>query len=59
LNPVVVGRVIQLHPVAILLALTAGGVLGGIVGAALAIPPAAVTWAAIDQLSARPLAAST
>ena len=30
--PVVVGRKLQLHPVGILLALTAGGVLAGVVG---------------------------
>jgi predicted PurR-regulated permease PerM len=41
--PVVVGRKLQLHPVGILLALTAGGVLAGVVGAFLAVPIAAVT----------------
>ena len=38
LYPVVVGRALQLHPVPILLAVTAGGVLYGIGGAALAAP---------------------
>ena len=36
--PVVVGKRLRLHPVAILLALTAGGVLAGVAGAFLAIP---------------------
>ena len=38
LYPVVVGRALQLHPVPILLAVTAGAVLYGIGGAALAAP---------------------
>jgi putative heme transporter len=46
--PVVVGRRLRLHPVAILLALTAGGVLAGVAGAFLAIPLAAVTSAVLD-----------
>jgi putative heme transporter len=46
--PVVVGRRLRLHPVAILLALTAGAVLAGVAGAFLAIPVAAVTAAVLD-----------
>ena len=45
--PVVVGRKLQLHPVGILLALTAGGVLAGVAGAFLAVPFAAVTGAVL------------
>jgi predicted PurR-regulated permease PerM len=48
--PVVVGKRLKLHPVAILLALTAGGVLAGIAGAFLAIPVAAVTSAVLDYM---------
>jgi predicted PurR-regulated permease PerM len=40
--PVIVGRRLALHPVAILLALTAGGTIAGIPGAFLAVPLAAV-----------------
>jgi predicted PurR-regulated permease PerM len=40
--PVIVGRRLALHPVAILLALTAGGTLAGIPGAFLSVPLAAV-----------------
>jgi putative heme transporter len=47
--PMVVGKRLQLHPVAILLALTAGGVLAGVAGAFLAIPVAAVTSAILDH----------
>jgi predicted PurR-regulated permease PerM len=46
LYPNVVGRMIQLHPVAILLVLAAGTVVAGIIGALLAIPVAAAVWTA-------------
>jgi len=46
--PVVVGRKLRLHPVGILLALTAGGVLAGVAGAFLAVPVAAVVAAVLD-----------
>jgi predicted PurR-regulated permease PerM len=51
--PVVVGRKLQLHPVGILLALTAGGVLAGVVGAFLAVPLAAVTGAVLNYTRER------
>jgi predicted PurR-regulated permease PerM len=46
----VVGKRLQLHPVAILLTLTAGGVLAGVAGAFLAIPVAAVVSAVLDYM---------
>jgi predicted PurR-regulated permease PerM len=45
LQPVVLGRAVKLHPVAILLALTAGAVVAGIAGAFLAVPVTAVATA--------------
>ena len=42
LYPTIVGRQLELHPVAILLAVTIGGITAGIVGAAIAVPIAAV-----------------
>src|SRR4051794_9560418 len=51
--PMVVGKRLQLHPVAILLALTAGGVLAGVAGAFLAIPVAAVSSAVLDYTRQR------
>jgi len=51
--PVVVGRKLKLHPVGILLALTAGGVLAGVAGAFLAVPIAAVTAAILDYMRER------
>jgi predicted PurR-regulated permease PerM len=37
-GPLVLGRAVHLHPVAILIALTTGTILGGIIGAFLAVP---------------------
>lgn len=54
LAPVVLGRAVRLHPVVILLALTAGGVLGGIAGAALAVPAVAVATSVGSYLRNRP-----
>ena len=45
LQPVVMAQSLNLHPLVILVALTAGTILGGIVGAVLSVPVAAVTWA--------------
>ena len=47
LQPVVMGRTLQVHALVILLALTAGTILAGIIGAILSVPVAAVGWAAI------------
>jgi putative heme transporter len=46
--PVVVGRRLRLHPVAILLALATGGVLAGVAGAFLAVPVVSVASAVLD-----------
>ena len=51
--PIVVGRKLQLHPVGILLALTAGGVLAGVAGAFLAMPFAAVGGAVLGYMRER------
>lgn len=47
LQPVVMARSLKLHPLVILVALTAGTILGGIVGAVIAVPICAVAWAII------------
>ena len=57
--PVVVGRRLELHPVGILLALTAGAVLAGVVGAFLAVPIAAVSAAVLKYMRERREAAQT
>ncbi len=47
LQPTVMARSLKLHPLVVLVALTAGTILGGIVGAVIAVPIAAVAWAII------------
>ena len=47
LQPVVMAQSLKLHPLVILLALSAGTILGGIVGAVLSVPIAATSWAII------------
>ena len=44
LQPVLMGRTLQLHGLVILVALTAGTILGGVVGAVIAVPVMAVAW---------------
>ncbi|WP_019180009.1 AI-2E family transporter [Microbacterium yannicii] len=48
LQPVLMGRSMKLHAFVILVALTVGTVLGGIVGAVLAVPIAAAAWGAVQ-----------
>jgi predicted PurR-regulated permease PerM len=47
LQPVVMAQSLKLHPLVILIALTAGTIVGGIAGAVLAVPITAVGWAII------------
>jgi predicted PurR-regulated permease PerM len=47
LQPVVMAQSLSIHPLVILVALTAGTILGGIVGAVLSVPIAAVGWSII------------
>jgi predicted PurR-regulated permease PerM len=42
LQPLVVGRVVRLHPLAIIVVLAVGGIVAGIPGAIVAVPTAAV-----------------
>lgn len=48
LQPVLMGRALKLHSLVILLALTIGTVLSGVLGAILAVPIAAVAWGIIQ-----------
>jgi predicted PurR-regulated permease PerM len=54
LQPLVVGRWVRFHPLAIILAITVGGVIGGIPGAAVAVPTAAVIYRAVPALRGSP-----
>ncbi|MFC9919738.1 AI-2E family transporter [Agromyces binzhouensis] len=47
LQPVVMAQSLKLHPLVVLVALTAGTILGGIAGAVLAVPLTAVGWAIV------------
>lgn len=52
LQPLVMGRAVSIHPLAIVLAISAGAVLGGIIGALLAVPALAFLNSAIRVLAA-------
>ena len=51
LQPLVIGRRLHFHPLAIIVILAVGGILGGIPGAALAVPVTAVFFRAWPHLS--------
>jgi putative heme transporter len=53
LQPILLGRAVQLHPLAVVLSVAGGVVVGGIPGALLAVPLVAVGTAAIRSLLAR------
>jgi predicted PurR-regulated permease PerM len=53
LQPLVMGRAVSVHPLAVVLAIAAGAVLAGIVGALLAVPTVAFLNSAIRVLAAR------
>ena len=53
LHPLVVGRAVRLHPLAILVAVTCGTLLLGIVGAVLAVPVVAAGYRAVASLAHR------
>lgn len=54
LAPVVLGRATQLHPLATILSLTAGGILLGVLGAFIAVPIVASAARAVGYLRNRP-----
>jgi len=57
LQPLVMGRAVSIHPLAVVLAIAGGGVLAGIVGALLAVPTVAFLNSAVRVLLARDPAA--
>lgn len=52
LQPLLLGRAVQLHPLAVVLAIAIGLVVAGIIGALLAVPLVAITNAAVRSLLA-------
>jgi putative heme transporter len=57
LQPLVMGRAVSIHPLAVVLAIAAGGITAGIVGALLAVPAVAFLNSATRVLLARDPAA--
>src|SRR5215469_1282703 len=53
LQPLVVGRMVKIHPLAIILVLAVGGVAGGIAGAVVAVPLAVALFRATPYLLGR------
>jgi predicted PurR-regulated permease PerM len=53
LQPLVMGRIVRLHPLAIILVLAVGGVVAGIPGAVVAVPVAAAITRAAPELRRR------
>jgi len=51
LQPLIMGQALHLHPVVILLAVSAGGLLAGVAGAVVAVPLVAVTYRVSDLLA--------
>lgn len=54
LYPFLMGRTVHLHPAVIVVALAAGGVLGGIIGVFLAVPVAGIISVVIEYARDRP-----
>jgi predicted PurR-regulated permease PerM len=54
LYPVLMSRTVHLHPAVIVIALAAGGILGGIVGVFLAVPVAGIISVVLDYVHAEP-----
>lgn len=54
LQPLIMSQTVKLHALVILLALTAGTILGGIVGAVLSVPITAVAWTIIKVWNGPP-----
>jgi len=50
LQPLVMGRQVSLHPVAVALAVACGGLTAGIFGAIIAVPLVSFSWAVFSQL---------
>ncbi len=58
LEPLVMKRQVRLHPVVILVAVTAGTLIAGIAGAFVAVPIVAVAWRVVDSVQRQRQAAA-
>jgi predicted PurR-regulated permease PerM len=59
LEPLIMKRQVRLHPVVVLVAVTAGTLFGGVAGAFVAVPITAVAYRVIDTVSAHRRRAAT
>lgn len=59
LQPLIMGKQVSLHPVVVALGVTCGTVVGGILGAIVAVPLIAVAWSVFSTLRTRPDAVSS
>jgi predicted PurR-regulated permease PerM len=50
LQPLITGKQVSLHPVVMALVVAAGSVVGGLLGAVVAVPLTAVSWAVFSTL---------
>ncbi|WP_308168663.1 AI-2E family transporter [Nonomuraea sp. NEAU-A123] len=50
LQPLIVGRALHFHPLAIIIVLAVGGILAGIAGAVVAVPIAAILYRSVPEL---------
>jgi predicted PurR-regulated permease PerM len=55
LQPQIVGKMVRLHPLAVILVLAVGGVVAGIAGAVVAVPITAALTRAVHEFQDRPL----
>jgi predicted PurR-regulated permease PerM len=54
LQPLIMGKQVSLHPVVVALGVTCGTVVGGVLGAIIAVPLIAVAWSVFSTLRKRP-----
>jgi len=54
LNPLIMGKAVNIHPLGILMAVTAGTILGGIFGAFIAVPLAAIVNNVANDIRSAP-----
>jgi predicted PurR-regulated permease PerM len=53
LQPLILGRAVRVHPIAVVLSVTIGSIVGGIGGAVVAVPLVAVTNTTVGYLKTR------
>lgn len=55
-QPLILGRMVRIHPLAVIVAVAIGSLAGGIIGAVVAVPFVAVLNAVVSHLTAAPVA---